>query len=76
MTEAKKLNLPILVLQGERDYQVTIKDFGFWQSALEPQKSATLRSFPKGKATPQEYQKGDHVAQEVVGIVATWVKEH
>ena len=31
---AAKLTLPMLILQGERDYQVTMEDFGLWRFGL------------------------------------------
>jgi dienelactone hydrolase len=32
--EAKRLTVPMLFVQGERDFQVNMKDFGIWKSAL------------------------------------------
>ena len=32
---AKSLKQPLLVLQGERDYQVTMQDYANWRNALE-----------------------------------------
>lgn len=83
--EAAKLTIPILVLQGERDYQATMKDFGLWSKALDGHKNATLHSYAalnhlfmtgQGKATPAEYEKESHVAPEVVDELATWVAAH
>ena len=31
---AKKLGIPMLILQGERDYQVTMADFALWKAAV------------------------------------------
>ena len=44
---AAKLKLPIFVLQGERDYQVTMEDFGLWRSGLLRCKNAYFKSYPK-----------------------------
>jgi alpha-beta hydrolase superfamily lysophospholipase len=80
---ANELDKPVLVLQGERDYQVTMEDFEGWKEALSS-KNATLKSYPDlnhlfmegtGKATPQEYEKAGHVDEEVVDDIATWLKE-
>jgi dienelactone hydrolase len=80
---AVKIKQPILVLQGGRDYQVTMEDFDGWKKALAARKDATLKSYPKlnhlfaegvGKAKPAEYQEEGHVAKEVVDDVAAWVK--
>jgi dienelactone hydrolase len=80
---AAGLTRPILVLQGERDYQVTMVDFRGWEKALEGRKNVELKSYPKlnhlfvegeGKSKPAEYAKEGHVAKEVVEDVAGWVK--
>lgn len=82
---AAKLKVRMLVLQGERDYQVTMDDFAGWKKALKGSKTATLKSYPalnhlfmsgpgKGKGTPAEYGVEGHVAEEVVEDIARWVK--
>jgi dipeptidyl aminopeptidase/acylaminoacyl peptidase len=79
--EMKKYAGPILVLQGERDYQVTMKDFALWKAALADRKSVTFRSYPalnhlfvagKGKSMPAEYEREGHVAEEVIRDIAEW----
>lgn len=80
---ALKLSMPMLLLQGERDYQVTMADFAGWKKLLAERKNAELKSYPKlnhlfvegaGKSKPTEYQKEGHVAAEVIADVAAWVK--
>jgi len=44
---ASKLALPMLILQGERDYQVTMQDFGLWRFGLMRNKNAFFKSYPK-----------------------------
>ena len=44
---AATLDVPILVLQGERDYQVTMADFALWKKALGTRDNVTLTSFPE-----------------------------
>src|SRR4029079_13887001 len=41
---AARLKMPLLVLQGERDYQVTMEDFKGWKGALEKRDNVTLKS--------------------------------
>jgi dienelactone hydrolase len=81
---AAKLTVPVLILQGERDYQVTTDDFEGWKKALASRKNAVLKSYPKlnhlfmegqGKARPAEYEKAGHVAEEVVSDLAEWIKK-
>lgn len=47
LKEVKKVKIPMLVLQGERDYQVTMKDFDLWKKTLKTNKKASLISYPK-----------------------------
>jgi len=82
VAEAKGLAARLLIVQGERDFQVTAKDFDLWKSGLAGRKDATLRSFPslnhlmvagQGKGTEAEYRKPGHVAPEVVDEIAKWI---
>jgi dienelactone hydrolase len=80
---AAALGIPILVLQGERDYQVTVADdFGAWKAALAHKKNATLRAYPglnhafatgDGPPSPADYAKAGHVDETVVDDIAAWV---
>jgi dienelactone hydrolase len=80
---AAKLKRPILVLQGEQDYQVTMDDFAGWKKSLEERKDVRLKCYPKlnhlfmeseRKARPADYEKPGHVVEEVVDDIAEWVK--
>jgi fermentation-respiration switch protein FrsA (DUF1100 family) len=84
ITVAKRLKLPILILQGERDYQVTMEDFGLWQKQLSGRKNVEFKSYTKlnhlmipgeGKSAPDELFRAGHVAVEVVEDIAAWVKK-
>lgn len=81
---AEELKKPILVLQGERDYQVTLEDFRGWQKALGDRKNATLKTYPnlnhlfmpgEGKGNPNEYQIANHVDEAVINDIAAWIKQ-
>jgi dienelactone hydrolase len=80
--EAKKLTIPILILYGERDFQVPKVDFDLWKSGLAGVKNVTARSYPalnhafvagSGPSTEKEYEKPGHVAPEVVDDIAKFV---
>lgn len=80
---AATLKLPILVLQGERDYQVTMQDFGLWRSGLLRSKNAVFKSYPKlnhllqegsGKATPAEYQHASPAPAYVMDDIASFIR--
>jgi dienelactone hydrolase len=79
---ARAIDQPMLILQGERDYQVTMVDFKRWQEALSGRKSVTFKSYPPlnhlfmpgtGPSLPAEYQKPGHVAEDVVRDIAVWI---
>ncbi len=79
---AQSLNMRMLILQGERDYQVTMKDYERWKSALGLNKNVTFKTYPKlnhlfiageGKSGPAEYQRVGHVQEEVIDDVASWL---
>jgi dienelactone hydrolase len=82
VAEAKKLGLPMLVMQGERDFQVTMKDFALWKSALSARPGVTFKSYPalndlfitgQGKGSPAEYHNQGNVAPEVLDDIAGWL---
>ncbi len=80
---ARRTPVPHLILQGERDYQVTMEDFALWRDALADRHDVTFRSYPDldhlfmagtGPSTPQEVMGGQRkVAQQVVDDVARWI---
>jgi len=82
--QAKPLKLPMLILQGERDYQVNMKDFAAWKAGLQGLQGVTMKSYPAldhmlvegtGKSSSADYRKpGQHVSQSVIDDVAKWVK--
>lgn len=81
---AKALKVPLLVLNGKRDYQVTPTDFNGWKAALAGKANAFFRMYPlldhffmKGKGTPnpRDYYKPGHVDLQVIGDIAHFVKK-
>lgn len=79
---ARGLTMPILVLQGERDYQVTMEDFSIWQETLSSHTDATFKSYPalnhlfisgEGPATPDEYMKPANIELTVIEDIASWL---
>ena len=79
----KQLTLPILILQGERDYQVTMTDFKIWQNATAGNKNVRTQSYPKlnhlfmpgeGNSVPAEYMIANHIPDAVINEMAEWMK--
>jgi dienelactone hydrolase len=80
---AERLRIPILILQGGRDFQVTPDgDFSAWQSAFAHRRNVTLKVYPDlnhlfmfgtGPSLPAEYTKPGHVDEQVIADVAAWI---
>ncbi len=76
-------NLPVLVLQGGRDYQVTEADFAGFRTALRGRPNTAFHLYPdlnhffqqgQGKAVPSEYLKPGIVDRRVIEDIARWVR--
>ena len=79
---AQALTMPILIMQGGRDYQVTTKDLAGWKQGLEGHKNVSFRFYPalnhlfiagKGASGPAEYLQVGHVSGKVIEDIARWV---
>jgi dienelactone hydrolase len=79
---ARTLRQPLLILQGERDYQVTTTDLNAWKAGLAGKADVTFKSYPalnhlmipgSGKSLPAEYAVPGHVDESVVADIAQWV---
>ena len=81
---ATKVPQPILILQGEKDYQVTMEDFANWKKALAAKKNTEFKSYPNlyhlfietaDRPSPANYEKPGHIAPSVSDDIARWVKK-
>jgi len=81
---AKLLTCPMLILQGERDYQVTMDDFSLWRKALSGKSNVTFKSYPKlnhlymegsGKSAPSEYYQVGSIPEYVTKDIANWINK-
>jgi uncharacterized protein len=80
---AAALDKPMLILQGGRDYQVTVADdLAGWQAGLGHREDVTIRVhvaddhlfFPgSGPSTPADYDRPQHVDAAVVADIADWL---
>jgi dienelactone hydrolase len=81
-TVARALGVPILLVQGGRDYQVPSSELARWREALAGVAGITTREHPglnhllmagDGPSRPAEYAVPGHVAADVVADLAAWV---
>ena len=80
--DAAALQIPMLLLQGGRDYQVTTQDFDRFRASLAGHDNATLILLPRlnhlfmageGKSTPAEYEQPGHVDPAVIDAIVAFV---
>jgi fermentation-respiration switch protein FrsA (DUF1100 family) len=79
------LDRPMFILQGERDYQVTMEDFGRWLEASSSRNNMNCKSYPalnhlfmegKGESAPDEYERPGHIFHEVIQDISDWIMAH
>lgn len=82
LADVQKVKVPILLLQGERDYQVTMTDFNLWKKTLQKNKKAKFISYPSlnhlfmsgtGKPSPEEYSVKSHVSPDVINDIFNFI---
>ncbi len=83
ISTAAALNIPMLILQGGRDYQVTVEDdLARWKTGIGHRPDVTIRVYDAdnhlfflgaGPSTPAEYEPAQHVDPAVVADIAEWL---
>jgi dienelactone hydrolase len=80
---ARSIPQPLLLLQGDRDYQVTVaNDLDVWLAGLKRRRGVTVEQFADadhlfldgtGPPTPLEYDTASHVDPKVIAAIVDWV---
>ncbi len=82
LEEAKTLTLPIILLQGGRDYNVTKKDYDLWVEAMAGKSNFKSYWFQNldhmyfegsGMAKPTDLDKPQHVSKSIANKMAEFV---
>jgi dienelactone hydrolase len=83
VSTATALDKPMLILQGGRDYQVTVDDdLALWRTALAHRPQVTIRVYENdnhlffagtGPSTPAEYQPAQHIDATVITDIVQWL---
>lgn len=80
---AKKLSSRIFVIQGGNDFQVSVKDFNIWKTALASNKNASFKLYPelnhlfsvqKEKGNGNQYRMPANVDLNLINDIAAWIK--
>jgi dienelactone hydrolase len=81
---AARLKQPMLIMQGGRDYQVSVADFEGWKKALGSRPNVTLTIYPtlnhlfvagEGKCRPEELLIRKRMDEHVIDDIAGWIKK-
>ena len=84
VASARAAARPMLILQGERDYQVTMADLAGWRDGLSGIADIRLRSYPaldhlfmagSGASLPADYMQPRNVDMQVIDDIAAWIKD-
>jgi len=80
---ARQLGKPMLILQGGRDYQVTVDDdLALWRAGLDGRGDVSIRVYDSddhlffpgtGPSTPAGYEPRQHVDASVIADIADWI---
>jgi len=79
---ARDITRPVLLLQGEEDYQVTMEDFGIWKDALSEKENWRMISYPglthvftSGRKTEgaEVYTRPDRMDARVIQDIADFI---
>ena len=85
VADAQSVDMPMLLLQGGRDFQVIDTDWQLWRKAFADTPRVTFHHYPalnhlgiagEGAGSLDEYQLPGHVDAKLIADVAAWVKEH
>ena len=81
---ATTLQIPLLILQGLRDDQVTMDDFSRWNQTFFGNQNVTLKTYASlnhlfiagsGVPTSAEYLIPGHIDEQVILDIAAWIVE-
>jgi len=80
---ADNLEIPILLLQGKRDYQVTYEeDYTIWNNTLYDNNNVLLKAYDflnhlfmygEGPPTNTEYMTKGYVSEDVIHDISIWI---
>jgi hypothetical protein len=78
--DAAKTPRPFLILQGDKDCQVSLVDFELWRKGLKKRTDVEFKLchglnhlFIPGEGEPSDYAKAGNVAQEAIDAIASWM---
>jgi len=79
----KNLEIPILILAAENDYQILPLEYEIWKKNLGNRNNVSFKMFPKlnhlmvyspKKSKPADYEQEGNVSEEVIKTIIEWIK--
>ncbi|MES2875630.1 MAG: alpha/beta fold hydrolase [Bacteroidota bacterium] len=83
LASARKFTKKILIIQGEKDFQVSAQDFNLWRSALATNRNVTFKLYPdlnhlmspqKEKGNGLQYRTPANVSPKLIDDISIWIK--
>lgn len=83
LADAKKLRIPLFVLRGDHDYNVTAKAFGSWKAAIADRSGSRATTYADlghiftpatGTPGPKDTLAASHVSKKVIDDIADWLE--
>lgn len=83
LAAAKKYTKKMLIVQGERDFQVSSQDFNIWRTALAANKNVSFKLYPdlnhllssqKERGTGLQYRTPANVSAKLIDDIVIWIK--
>lgn len=84
-TVVRSLKLPVLVLQGMRDFEMPAANLDEWLKAVGPRRNLTVKQYPTlshtftestGIPSSADYAKPQTVSAQVLVDIAEWIKHN
>lgn len=81
---AAALEIPILIVQGGRDYQVTVDDdLALWRAGLNQRPQVSINVYPEhdhmlargtGPSKPGDYDRPQHIDADIIAAITAWIR--
>lgn len=78
----KNLKIPVLMIFGENDYQVTTKEYEIFKNELSQKENIEIilikgvtHLFMKGEKNPTSYYIENHVSEEVINKIISFIRK-
>lgn len=80
-----RLKMPLLIMQGAKDYQVTTKEFELWKKTLSGNDKVSFKLFDnlnhlfvhtEGKSKPKDYEAEGNVDTNAIDTLIKWINDN